>query len=1120
MTRNLHLLLRGFQDIWPFSGRAWIPESGLKYPVGARCSSPRHAAYPETLNTRLRNTTRSNWVRSKPLPHLNTGILFFKAVHSENQAYRFRHTIDSSVFALAAVFKAVSNLFLRRLPVALLLMGASSLAAQQDVTVTVIDYRNEPVSDIQVLLTNDSRGLQSTQVTGEQGKVVFKGLPAVDGYRVSVNDTDNWIGTSTIQFGIRTNENPTLQLILLEQKTLQLQEVQVLATRSTRINRRDAEVSFELPREEIEMIPIEGRDMTRVLFRLPNVSQATGFYPEAPNVSINGANSLFTSYLIDGLDNNERFLGGQKFAIPAGFTKDVTVLTNNYSAEYGLTANGVINMTTRSGSNAFTGEAFFITRPGPVIDGASDFAQRDLSGNQVKDGFQRYQGGVAFGGPIVKDQTFFYFDFEHTTDLKDNLLNAPALGVNETVRGTNHFTYLSGKVDHNWSSRFRSSLRANAGFVEIERQGGGLDGGVTFPSAGNTQLRNSLLLANKNTYIGRSFSAETNVQFARFRWNYADPANPGNPQVILIDPAGDLANPLGILGSPDFAFDQTEHTWQVQQKFNVYLGRHTLKAGAGIIFSDHQLVGGGNVNGNYRVQLSQDQLDDLRRQNLGAGLDIDDIPSNATVLNYDVELRPAAISGNQRVYSVFVEDQWSATDRLNLTLGLRYDYDNLSRGGSTDGDYNNLAPRLNANYQLGRRSALRAGYGIFYDKIPYAVFSDALQQNTTSQDYRTQLQKLVDLGILPGDTDLDQVTFNGNLIAFLGPEAMVPYLDGPTPEELQGQRESIFSNERRILNPNGWANPYTHQFTLGYQLQVSEKSRFYVDLVHNRSFNLFRLRNLNAAAEYPISRQDVENAADPADLVRTPAQADATRPIPIITDETGSYALIDGERVDGIARNVVMTETEGQSRYYAASFVYQKERGNDDYSLLFNYTLSYLENNTEDINFRATDGNNFEQEWGPSINDRRHIINGIFNYFPLKGLAISVAALLQSGQPINRIPDAATFGTTDLNGDGSFFGDAYVGNSDRYPGESRNSDRLPWSNTFDVGIQYDFPLGKQALELRADVFNVFNAQNLSGYSNNATQSNQIQPGPRDSGVLIRRNASAPRQFQFGVRYLW
>jgi hypothetical protein len=65
-----------------------------------------------------------------------------------------------------------------------------------------------------------------------------------------------------------------------------------------------------------------------------------------------------------------------------------------------------------------------------------------------------------------------------------------------------------------------------------------------------------------------------------------------------------------------------------------------------------------------------------------------------------------------------------------------------------------------------------------------------------------------------------------------------------------------------------------------------------------------------------------------------------------------------------------------------------------------------------------------------------------------------------------------------------------------------------------------FPLAKSKLVLRSDVFNVFNAQNLSGYSNNATQSNQIQPGPKSSGLLIQRNASAPRQIQFTLQYLW
>ncbi len=126
-------------------------------------------------------------------------------------------------------------------------------------------------------------------------------------------------------------------------------------------------------------------------------------------------------------------------------------------------------------------------------------------------------------------------------------------------------------------------------------------------------------------------------------------------------------------------------------------------------------------------------------------------------------------------------------------------------------------------------------------------------------------------------------------------------------------------------------------------------------------------------------------------------------------------------------------------------------------------------------------------------------------------------ALVQSGQPVNRIPDARIFGTTDLDGDGRSFADAYDGNSDRWPGESRNSDRLPWSYAIDLGIQYTLPLRRQRLEFRADIFNITNHVNLSGYSNDATQSNQIQVGPKGSGI-VEKNAGPPRQFQFGVRY--
>ncbi|MCX2740321.1 TonB-dependent receptor [Pontibacter anaerobius] len=1001
--------------------------------------------------------------------------------------------------------------------------------AQGAIEVTVLNPKLEPVADVQISAINEAIGFSATRTTNSKGIATFSGLNTAGSYTLLSAENETYTFVSSEPVTLRSNFKRTVTLVLPFRREVDLQGITVYAPSATRINLYNAEVSSEMRISEIREMPVEGRDVSRVLFRLPNVTQATGFFPEAPNVSINGANSLFNNYLIDGLDNNEQFLGGTRFNTPVGFVQNVSVLTNNYSVEFGNTGNGIINITSRSGSNELQGEAFFLTRPG-FLDASSPYAQRDLSGNQVKDGFQRYQAGFGVGGPIIKGQTFYYLNYEHTTDQKDNLLSSPALGVSETVRGKNYFNYLSGKIDHYWSDRFHSAIRANVGVVGIGRQAGGLTGGLNFPSSASDQVRNSLNLASTNVYTSGNLTLETNLQYARFRWDYAAPDNPTSPDVAVAGPTGET---VAVLGHPGYAFESIQHTLQAQQKATWSQGSHTFKAGAEFLSTDHELFGGGNPNGSYRVQLTQAQLDDLRAANPGTSLSINDIPADALVTNYAVELRPTSFGKRQNIYSLYFEDQLQATDRLNLTLGLRYDYDNLSKGGGSDnGDYNNLAPRLSFNYQLTPNSSVRGGFGLFYDKVLYAIYSDALQQNNNSEAFKKQLSYFVEQGILPAGTSLDQVTFNGNLTVGQSNNAGLPYgyLQGPPVESFAGQR-NLFSNERRILNPNGYDNPYTQQFSLGYQLQMATNKLFYMDLVYNRGRNLFRTVNLNAPAAWDYDRSLQEGIA------RSSAWADETRPLPIY----GDYAIIDGERVEGVARNLVMTETKGKSNYYAASFNLQKDKADDQFSYRLIYTLSYLENNTEDINFRAMDANNFEAEWGPSINDRRHVINAIYNYYPLQNLTLTVTALLQSGQPVNRIPDAAKYKvvnrdgspvldasgnpifTNDLNGDGSAFGDAYVGNSDRHPGEGRNSDRLPWSNTFDTSVQYFIPFGadrENGLEIRADVFNLFNAENLSGYSNNATQSNQIQAGPASSGLLVRRNAAPPRQFQFGVRYIF
>jgi outer membrane receptor protein involved in Fe transport len=990
------------------------------------------------------------------------------------------------------------------LSLAVLLAAASSVSlAQSGLEISVVDEASgRALPGVEIQLVNEDIGLDESALSDEHGKVRFVPLSTAGAYHVVAPGGSLYEAFESDPVRLRATRISSLT-VALRPKSAGVEEVDVVGrARAAKVNTIDAEVSSTLLPREITQIPIEGRDITRALYRLPNVTQATGFFPEAPNVSINGANGLYTNYMIDGLDNNENFLGGQKFPVPTGFVQDVTVLTNTYSAEYGRTGNGIFNITSRSGSNELSGEVFFITRPGQPLDADSEFASRDLSGNAVKRGFERQQFGVGVGGPIVENQTFYYFNYERTGDDKDNVLTSPDLGVNTTIPGENDFEYVSGKIDHYWSDQLRSTLRVNSGDATIERQGGGLDGGVLFPSASSTQRRDSFLSSLQTTYTSKNMVSETNIQFGTFDWGYVDPNNGPSAQASLLGP-DELTD--AIVGHPGWTFDSREESIQLQQKFTWFIGDHTVKAGAEMISSSFDLEAGGNPNGNYQVKLTESQLATLRDAGLGANLNIQDIasvlgPENLEVLNYNVELREAAFGETQNIYGLWVEDAWSVTPRLNLTLGLRYDWDSLSEGASDSSDTDNWAPRLSANYQLDESSVLRFGAGMFYDKIVYAIYSDALQQNTRTEGYATQIRALVDRGLLPADTRVDEVLFDGNVVASFRDE--YGFLAAPTAEDLQGQEEQVFSNERRILNPNGYQNPYTVQFTAGYQRQLRNDLLFYVDLIYNRGYHLPRLRNLNAPEPWIVTPQ-----TPPSEAVRTPEEADATRP------------LADLGAIPGGARNIVMTEMQGESEYRAANFTLLKDRAGDWYSYRLTYTLSQLENNTDDINFRAADSNRFEREWGPSLNDRTHVFNTLFQVHPSPSWTFSLAGLVQSGQPANRIPDATIYGTADLNGDGRLFGDSYVGNNDRSPGESRNSDRLPWSQVFDLGVAYELPLGTGNLELRMDVFNVFNEENLSGYANNATQSNQIQVGPSTRGI-VKRNEGPRRQFQFGARYVF
>ncbi|MEO0410882.1 MAG: TonB-dependent receptor [Pseudomonadota bacterium] len=988
----------------------------------------------------------------------------------------------------------------RWLLAAFLWFWAPQAFAQASLEVRVLSADGAPLQGAAVVIENAGLGQRFERETDGAGRARVTPMAAAAGWsvRALAGQTSAFAGP----FQLRNDFTRTLTLRLSSEAALESIMVTGRAN-AISINSSNAEISSTLTAAQIARLPVEARSLERLLFRLPGVTQSTGFFGEAPSIAINGANALYTNYMIDGLDNNENFLGGLKFAVPIGAVQDVTVLVSSYSAEFGRTANGIVNVTTPSGSNDVAGEFVFVTRPGGFLTETPDGTQTSLFGQPVADSFERYQGAATLSGPLIKDKVFGFINAEYIRDETQNLLSSQDLDINAVLPGTNTQLLLTGRLDAQLSEAWRASARINYGDVELERPGGGLDGGVTFPSAGSVQDRQSLNAALQLSYNSDRLGYSGALQYSRFRWDFGQPLNGPGPQATLFS-QGDLTRPVAIIGHPGFIFDERESTWQTRHTLTYEAGKHRLKGGIDFILADFALAGGGNVNGNFALSVPQAELAALGAA--GAQLSIADVPTSAQIIDAVFETQPNRFGRTQQLYSAFLEDQWQLRSDFSLTFGLRYDYDSLTNSGAGS-DTNNISPRFGFNYLPHPDVSIRGGVGRFVEKIPYAVISDALQQGSQAPAFLSQLEDLRALDILPSDADLLALTSNeGNRT--ISPMCAAPFMC-PDPMSLRTDAQNQPIAERRIFSPFGLENPEALQASLSVEWQVAPDLIIGVDAQYSRGRNLLRLVDLNAPAPFDFNQAafDALGADDVAAL--SPAQREAMGLV-------RSTDIANASRpTTGLVRSILYTDSGGRSRYKALIFKIQKARGNDIYYASLFYTLSRLENDTDDINFRADDANRFDRDFGPSLNDRTHVISGLFTLYPVDGLTLSLAGLIQSGQPINFTPDPAVFGTTDLNGDGLSIADQFTGNPDRFPGVGRNSGRLGWNAVFDVGLGYALETPAGTVSLRGDVFNVLDANRDSGFPVNFTVSNQVQTFGQP---FNQTSAGQARTFQLTARY--
>jgi hypothetical protein len=177
------------------------------------------------------------------------------------------------------------------------LCAPAAHAQQAGIEVTVVDGEGAPVAGVEVVVENQAIGLASTLVTDARGMVRLDGVTTAGAYQVSVPAAPGFAPLAAQAIELRSNftRSVILQLQPAAEAGPDAGFVVTAARAITGLNTSNAEISASLVREQLVALPIEGRDVIGALIRLPNVVPSTGFFPEAPSISINGSNGLDTN---------------------------------------------------------------------------------------------------------------------------------------------------------------------------------------------------------------------------------------------------------------------------------------------------------------------------------------------------------------------------------------------------------------------------------------------------------------------------------------------------------------------------------------------------------------------------------------------------------------------------------------------------------------------------------------------------------------------------------------------------------------------------------------------------------------------------------------------------------
>lgn len=1046
-----------------------------------------------------------------------------------------------------------------RMPIFVLVSAVTAMAQAPvgSLSGTAHDSTGAVMPAVAVAVTNRDTGLTRQVVTSEAGLFSAASLPA-----------GLYAITATAE-GFRTLEqNATIQAGQVTTLDLRMEigmasEVLSVTDEVSQIDYAGHTIAGVITQARIESLPLNGRDFLQLSMLEPGVTSSpnkVGQYNKQFDVSILGAGSANNSVRItvDGATVQDSINGGTQQNFSQEVVQEFQLSSTNFDLSTGIGAGGAINVVTRSGGNDFHGSGFFFFRDHNLS--AYPYLARDANEPEGPF-FARRQEGFWVGGPVKKDQIFFFTSLEHLnqTAVFSAFPSNPlfqALGAN--TASPYHANELTERLDWRVNNRNNAFLRYSH------------DGNNSYAPPGNGDLPSDWAVNTNwaDSGVFSLISVLTPAAVNEFRYSYTFWSNGDLPPTAAQCPAPciGLGGPMiTIVGVNDFALGNAPTVPQTR-----LLRRHTFADNASLQRSAHAIKFGGyweyeKGTGSYayydpaalelwspaQVQAFNATVAPEYRIALPTSFstlhDLLQLPVYSFQMGIGNPSQPPLFdrgdADHDHLFHVYAEDTWKIRPRFNLNYGLAWSYEtgalnhDLSKPAYLAPIFgaNGLGPEKQAPYNFSpmlgfawtvtgdNKTVVRGGAAIYYDTWDiYNRFIERVILGPVGTG-RPVLGDSVFFGALsalngfanlpasirPANLQSEPTTVTG--IEF---ERLMPFfvtgaeeeLGNPDNTSLAVRNVQLFKTGQGLI-PENFRLPYSEHASLGIQREVRSDLAISADLVFRQYMHqLINDTDLNHfySSEGPV----------------------------IPKCQTGQALNVNAECSSGVIEGNI----SGARSHYKGLLVKADKR-------LSHHTVATLAYAYADqVGYNGlVDNSNWLASWGPQAGHQT-LTGSLVVGLPW-GIQLSGITSFQSAAPFE--PSLAG---VDLNGNGSVevLGMNVLGGSP-LPGGGYNefgvskgkgdliqlvnqlnqnygmSITLPAGFSFprsfhsqDVRVTKVFRLHGEKLKLSVlgECFNVFNIANLTDYNSALNAPNFGEATQRESNIF---GTGGPRAFQLGSR---